>query len=151
MRTRSFRTGLLATAAFAALGMAPSAWAFDEQKNTVFTVQEPVRVGDVTLAPGTYVIRVVDHGTDLNVLQVTDLDRMKVLAMMQARQRSRLPSEVLSEGTLTFEGAPGGTRLLRKWNLEYRTFGYDVVSSEARAPNAASLVVRTAPLAVASK
>ena len=120
-------------------------------KNTVFTVEETVRVGDATLAPGTYVIRVVDHGTDLNLIQVMDLDRMNVLAMMQARQRSRPVSEVISEGTLTFEGAPGATRLLRKWDLERRAFGYDIVSSEPRVPNAASLVVRTAPLVAATK
>ena len=137
------RLALSATAAVAVLGLAAQPLqAFDAAKNTLFSVTDPIRVGDRTLGAGTYVIRVVNHGTDLNVLQVTDGDLMKVLATFHARQHAILPLDVSSEGTLTFDDVPGKPNLLRSWNVPDRSFGYDIVTSVPRPDNLASLIVK---------
>lgn len=145
------RTTLVAAVIAAASFAALPAQAFDAPKNTVFSVTDPIRVGNKTLNAGTYVIRVVEHYTDLNVLQVTDKDLLTVYATFQARQRALPDSEVSSEGTLYFDGAPGSANLLRSWNLPNRAFGYDIVTSVPKAPNVATLVVKGSPLARAAK
>jgi hypothetical protein len=148
----SKRLALSATAAVAVLGLAAQPLhAFDAAKNTLFSVTDPIRVGDRTLGAGTYVIRVVNHATDLNLLQVTDPATMAVYATFQARQRSVLDLDISPEGTLTFDDVPGQPNLLRSWKVPNRSFGYDVVTSVPRPENLASLTVRGSPLVKAAR
>jgi hypothetical protein len=149
----NIRTTKLTLAALtAALGFAAQPLqAFDAPKNTLFTVAEPIRIGDRTLAAGTYVIRVVDHVTDLNTLQVTDSDLLTVYTTFQARQRGVLDADLSREGTLTFDEVPGQAHLLRSWNLPNRSFGYDILTSVPKEARTASLVVKGSPLVKASK
>jgi hypothetical protein len=138
---------IAAAASFAAL----PAQAFDAPKNTIFTVTDPIRVGHTTLNAGTYVIRVVEHLTDINLLQVTDRDLMTVYATFQARQHSLLDSEVSADGTLYFAGAPGTPNLLRSWDLPNRSFGYDIVTSTPKTPSTATIVVKGPPVVRAAR
>ena len=142
---------VLATAA-AALGFAAlPLLAFDAPKNPVFSVDDPIRVGDTQLGAGTYVIRVVRHDADLNLLQVTDRDGMTVHTTFQARQRPVLESEIVAEGTLLFDDVPGTAHLLRSWTLPNRSFSYDIVTNVPRPANQAALIVKGTPSARAAR
>ena len=140
------RKTALATLGLAALlgVVAPPLQAYDAGKNMVFSVSERVRVGNVDLDPGTYVIRVVDHGSDLNLLQMTNLESTTVFTTLQARQRYHPDTRLSPEGSLHFDDVPGAPHLLRTWNVPNRSFGYDIVTSVARPVNMATMVVKGA-------
>lgn len=146
------RITLAAAAIAAALGFAAQPLhAFDSPKITVFTVTDPIQVGDTTLNAGTYAIRVVDHGADLKVLQVTDKSRQTVYATFQAMQHQLLDSKISSDGTLHFDRVPGEALLLRSWDVPNRSFGYDIVTRVPKASDVAKLAVKGSPLVKSAK
>ena len=143
---------LVAAAAASLLGLAARpARALEDPKNTLFSVTDPVRVGETTLGAGSYVIRVVNRTTDLNMLQVTDPDSLTVYTTFQARQHPIQPYAVSPVGTLTFDDAPGTAPLLRSWDLPNRAFGYDIVTRSPKTPAVASFVVKGAPYVRSAK
>ena len=142
MRMRKTAPAALGLAALLGVITAPPLQAFDAGRNMVFSISDRVRVGSVDLDPGTYVIRVVNHGSDLNLLQLTNLESTTLCTTLQARQRYYPDVKTSPEGTLHFEDVPGAPHLLRTWNVPNRSFGYDIVTSPPRPADVAMKVVR---------
>jgi hypothetical protein len=146
------RTGLAVAAIVAALGFAAQPLhALDTPRLTVFSVTDPIRVGDTTLNAGTYAIRVVNYSTNVNVLQVTDKDLQQVYATFMAVQRPIPDSSVSSQGTLYFDDVQGKALFLRSWDLPSRSFGYDIATRAPGAPAVATIAVKGSPLVRAAK
>lgn len=101
-------------------------------------VVEPLRVPGAVLAPGSYLIRVADEQSDRNVVEITDLDGMKVYATMIAtphvEARSRRTSEFVYD-----EDAEGRPIALRSWWAPNDRYGQDFTYGPAETAEIARL------------
>jgi hypothetical protein len=123
-----------AVAALVGVVSTPSAHAQSQAEQSTFVVTDPLYVGNVTLQPGTYRIKVVLIDSNRDMLQVTDPDQQKVFATVLSRPHQILPGEAMPESryvlwTLT----PGQPRALKTWYARDRESGHDIVYPKERA------------------
>ncbi len=127
----------LALSAFATLlgGVsAPVAYAQSDRENSTFTLTEPLEVGQFTLQPGTYLLRVLMLQSDRNVIQVTDVDQSKVFATVIATPHPIRAREVLpSTRYVYYPAVPGQNKALRTWYARDTSNGQDIVYPRKRA------------------
>ncbi len=95
---------------------------------------EPLEVGNFTLPPGNYVIRVVDLQSGRNTIQVTNADQTKVFATVLATPHPILVGEMApSSRYIYYNTAPGQPKALRTWFARDTTNGQDIVYPKRRA------------------
>jgi hypothetical protein len=126
----------LALGTFATLlGVASTpAYAQSDVDKSEFTVTEPLEVGNFTLPPGNYVIRVVELQSSRNTIQVTNADQTKVFATVLAIPHPILVGELApSSRYIYYNTAPGQPKALRTWFPRDSTNGQDIVYPKRRA------------------
>lgn len=110
---------------------------------SLFEVNEPTMVGDVTLQPGRYMIRVLPSFSDRHRVQVTDVDNTKVFTTVLTVPHPLEPNEEMPETRMVFYPANAGQpRALRTWFAPGtpREVGHDIVYEEERAKAFARIV-----------
>jgi hypothetical protein len=68
----------------------PLAHADEADQATRFTFSQPIRIPGNVLAAGTYWFVLIDHGSDLKVVQVFDSHRSSLIATLQTEDAERL-------------------------------------------------------------
>jgi hypothetical protein len=106
----------------------PLAHADEADEATRFTFVQPVRIPDKLLPAGSYWFVLIDHGADLNVVQIFDADRKSLIVTLQTAAAERLnPSSettlTLAEPERTAESS-GGPATLISWFYPGRVEGH---------------------------
>ena len=121
--------------AVALLLVAPVAFAQTFEESTL-PVTEPLDVGGTILQPGTYLIRVLNNGSDRDRVVITNTDRTKVFATVLTVPHPLEPNEEIPSSTFVFFPAPeGSVKALRTWfaGNPPTLRGRDIVYEEGRA------------------
>jgi len=132
---------VLAVASIGLLGavLAPSARADQWDKKTILTVNEPIQVPNKVLAPGTYVMKLMDSPADRHIVQIFNADGTHLITTILAIPNYRLQPT----GKTVFgfwETPPGQPKALRAWFYPGDNFGQEF----AYPKNAAVQIAATA-------
>jgi hypothetical protein len=103
-----------------------SAW----DKKTIVTINAPIEVSGVVLSPGTYVFKVVDFGSERNMVQIFNADETHLVTTLFAVPSSRM--EPASRSIFTLSESPAGQpHALHAWfypgdvdGLEFPAIGH---------------------------
>jgi len=102
-----------------------------EDKSTI-TISEPLEVPGAVLAPGTYVVKLVDSQSDHNIVMFTSADEMKVYALALATPH--VAARDPQNATFVFyTAADGSNKALRTWYTAGNRYGNDFVYPPERA------------------
>lgn len=104
-------------AAIALLGLAvlnPALKADDYNRQTFFTITQPLEVPGVVLTPGTYVMRLFNSSSDRHIVQFMSEDRKKQLALTFAVAADRVRPTGKTVLTM-YEGSRGNPPALHTW------------------------------------
>ena len=107
----------LPIAAAALLGLAilhPVLKADEYNRQTFFTITQPLEVPGVVLTPGTYVMRLFDSSSDRHIVQFMTEDRKKQLALTFAVAADRVRPTGKTVLTM-YEGSRGEPPALHTW------------------------------------
>jgi hypothetical protein len=118
--------------------LAPSVWADEWNKKTVFTFSGPVEIpgvhltGFAVLPAGTYVFKILDSASDRHIVQILSQDEKTVYATILAIPNYRL--KVTGKTVMTFRERPAGEpEALRAWFYPGDNSGQEFVYGKARA------------------
>jgi hypothetical protein len=84
----------------------PLAHADEADQATRFTFSQPIRIPGNVLPAGTYWFALIDHGSDLKVVQVFDSDRSNLIATLLTEDAERLNASDQSILTLAESEQP---------------------------------------------
>ena len=83
-------------------------------RKTTVTINAPIEVCGMVLSPGTYVFKLLDSGTDRNIVQIYNADETHLVTSLFAVPSSRI--EPATGSVFTFlESAAGQPRALHAW------------------------------------
>jgi hypothetical protein len=91
----------------------PAVKADDWNHKTNITISHPIDVQGTVLAPGSYVVKLLDSTVDRRVVQIFNADGKHLIATVMANSAYRL--EVSGADFNFYEPAAGGTPSLRTW------------------------------------
>lgn len=100
-------------------------------RKTILTVREPVSISDVTLQPGTYVIRIVDSMSNKNIVRIYNEEENRVIATILAGPAERLFPAGKTDMRL-YEVPAGQTPAVREWYWPDDNFGQRFLYSPQR-------------------
>ena len=126
---------------FALVIAAPAVFAQTMEESTL-PVTEPIDVGGTILQPGTYLIRVLNNGSDRDRVVITNTDRTKVFATVLTVPHPLEPNEEIPSTTFVFyPSAENAPKALRTWfaGMPPTLRGRDIVYEEGRARELARL------------
>jgi hypothetical protein len=133
---------LLVVSAIALMISIPAAFAQSPEASTL-PVTEPLLVGNTTLQPGTYVIKLIRSPYDRNKVQITSVNGDTVFATLLTVPHQLEPGEEVPNTKFVFYPAESGLpRALRTWfapNPSASQGGHDIVYEETRAQQLAKL------------
>jgi hypothetical protein len=133
---------LLVVGAIALMISIPAAFAQSPEASTL-PVTEPLLVGNTTLQPGTYVIKLIRSPYDRNKVQITSVNGDTVYATLLTVPHQLEPGEEVPNTKFVFYPAEAGLpRALRTWfapNPTASQGGHDIVYDETRAQQLAKL------------
>ena len=129
-------------------GLGSGANAQGKKSESTLTVNEPVEVPGTILAPGTYVIRVVDAQSSRNIVQITDVDGTKVFATAICTPHAQAASRP-NTNFVYYENV-STSKVLRTWFASNDQFGQDFVYPRERAIELARAVKEPVPAYVAT-
>jgi hypothetical protein len=116
--THLWKFGL--TAALTLVWMALPPFAYSQgtlnewDRKVLTTFDEPVRVGNIVLPAGKYVLKVVDLKANRQVVQISNADENKVYVILMGVPTER--ERVSDKCEFTFyDASPGGAKALRSW------------------------------------
>ena len=151
---KSFTRSLLVSslAALSAMVLAPVVLAQVPPDETAgFSVQSPLRVGSVVLAPGDYLVRAVRAEADRGLLVVTEPTKTSVFAIVLATPHQIQPWDIKPVSRLRFQYDDSGRpNVLRTFLIANSRFGYDIVGVAAPG-NTAALKIGTLDAVVAAR
>jgi LPXTG-motif cell wall-anchored protein len=134
--------GLLAAAAVAFLSAPVYADEYDQA--TKITVNEPVRFPSLTLQPGNYQLRLVEHSGNRNVVQVRD-ETGKGLALILAMPNYQLVPK--DKTVLTYWETPAGQpRAVRAWFFPGNNYGQEFAYPKSEAEAIGNYAHATVPV-----
>ena len=127
--------------------LAPVTRAADQPKQTPFVTNESMEVPGMMLAPGRYVLRLVEPGTERNVVQVFEVvqlwtgDESRLMSTLLTMPNYDLPT---TDKTVFgfFERGPKQAKALRLWFPPGRNYGQEFVYPKAQAIELAKSVGR---------
>jgi LPXTG-motif cell wall-anchored protein len=93
-------------------------------KKTVLTINETVQVTDTVLAPGQYVLKLLDSQSDRHVVQIFNSDQTHIINTVLAVPAERLEPTGRTEFSF-WETPPGTARALRTWYYPGDNFGQE--------------------------
>jgi hypothetical protein len=143
---------LFAVASIGLLGMAlaPSARADEWNKKTTLTVNETISVPGRTLAPGEYVVKLLDSPSDRHIVQVFNADETQVLTTILAIPNYRL--RPTGKTVFSFwEMPPGQPKALRAWFYPGDNFGQEFAYPKVEATEIAAVAHVAVPTTEAQK
>jgi hypothetical protein len=111
------------------IGLAAGVFAFrakaDEwNKKTILTVNNTIQVQDTVLAPGTYVLKLLDSPSERHVVQIFDQDQHHLIDTVMAMPNYRL--QPTGHSRFMFYETPAGTApALRAWFYPGDNFGQE--------------------------
>jgi len=92
---------------------------FDQR--TVVTIDQPLKVPDAVLPPGTYIFKLFDSNAERKVVQVYDWNTNRLVASFIGFPIARLtPSR---HTVLTFEPSSNAAQVLREWFYPGENYG----------------------------
>lgn len=101
-------------------------------KRTILTVNETIQVPGAVLAPGQYVVKLVESPSDRHIVQVLNADENEVLTTILAIPNYRL--KPTSESSFSFwETPPGNPKALRAWFYPGDNFGQEFAYPKMKA------------------
>jgi len=129
MRLKSSNHSRTALAMFCGMALAAGvattpARADQWSKKTVLTISETVQVTDTVLAPGQYVLKLLDSQSDRHIVQIFNSDQTHVINTVLAIPAERLEPTGRTEFTY-WETPPGTARALRTWYYPGDNFGQE--------------------------
>jgi hypothetical protein len=137
-----FRTALaFATIGLAAAALAPSLRADEWDKKTIMTINEPLQVPGKVLAPGKYVLKLMESPSDRHIVQIFNADESQLQTTILAIPNYRL--RITGKTQFQFwETPPGQPKALRAWFYPGDNFGQEFaypknVATELSAQNKA--------------
>lgn len=125
----------------------PVARAADPPKQTLFVTNESVEAPGMILEPGRYVLRLVEPGSERNVLEVFEVvqlwtgDESRLLSTLLTMPNYDQPTTDQTVFTF-FERGPKQTKALRLWFAPGRKYGQEFVYPKAQAVELAKAVGR---------
>lgn len=146
------RNLLLTAASIGLLGLAlaPNARADEWNKRTTLTVTETIQVPGATLAPGEYVMKLLDSPSDRHIVQVFNADETKVETTILAIPNYRL--KPTGKTVFTFwEMPPGQPKALRAWFYPGDNFGQEFAYPKVKATEIATVAHAPVPAVEATK
>jgi len=133
-----------------AAGLSPSLRADQWNKRTIMTVHETIQVPNTVLAPGTYVVKLLDSPSDRHVVQIFNADESKLITTILAIPNYRL--EPTGNSVFTFwEMPPGQPRALRAWFYPGDNFGQEFAYPKTKAVAIAAISHAAIPTTEAEK
>lgn len=133
-----------------AIGLAPNARADEWNKRTTFTLTETVQVPGAVLAPGDYVIKLLDSPSDRHIVQVFNADENQVLTTILAIPNYRL--KPTDKSVFSFwETPPGQPKALRAWFYPGDNFGQEFAYPKVKATEIAAVAHAEVPTTEAQK
>ena len=144
---------LVVAAAFVGLlgfAIAPNARADEWNKKTIITVDQPIQVPNVVLAPGKYVMMLLNSPSDRHIVQIYNADGNQLITTVLAIPNYRI--QPTGKTTLTFwETAPGQPKALRAWFYPGDNFGQEFAYPKTEASQIAAVSHETVPTTEATK
>ncbi|MBZ5592576.1 MAG: hypothetical protein LAP39_10100 [Acidobacteriia bacterium] len=143
----SWRTNVAVSLLGAWAACTPVVHAADAAKQTPFVTNESVEVPGMMLAPGRYVVRLVESGAERNVLQVFEVvqlwtgDESRLLSTLLTMPNYDLPTTDKTVFAF-FERGPKQAKALRLWFPPGRNYGQEFVYPKAQAVELAKSVGR---------
>jgi LPXTG-motif cell wall-anchored protein len=152
------RLAIICGVALAASVVATPARADEWNKKTVLTVNETTQLTDTVLAPGQYVLRLLDSQSDRHIVQIFNGDETHIINTVLAIPAERLQPTGKTEFSF-WETPPGTARALRTWYYPGDNFGQEfpypkhlqqvaMLMPPALAPVAAAVETNAAPAPV---
>jgi hypothetical protein len=125
MNTRK-TLGIILGIAAISVTILPVARADEADQATRITVSQPIQIPGKVLPAGTYWFVLLDHGDNLNVVEVLDSDRSKVISIVQTLTAER--GEPIDKTVLTLAERPSDEpKALLAWFYPGRTVGHEFV------------------------
>jgi len=125
MNTRK-TLGIILGIAAISVTILPVARADEADQATRITVSQPIQIPGKVLPAGTYWFVLLDHGDNLNVVEVLDSDRSKVIAIVPTLTAER--GEPIGKTVLTLAERPSDEpEALLTWFYPGRTVGHEFV------------------------
>jgi LPXTG-motif cell wall-anchored protein len=129
MKLRSISHSRTALAIFCGMAVAASiattpARADEWNKKTVLTINETTQVTDTVLAPGQYVLKLLDSQSDRHIVQIFNSDQTHIINTVLAIPAERLQPTGNTEFSF-WETPPGTARALRTWYYPGDNFGQE--------------------------
>jgi hypothetical protein len=125
MNTRKTLGIILGIAAISAT-ILPVARADEADQATRITISQPIQIPGKVLPAGTYWFVLLGHGENLNVVEILDSDRSKLIALVQAETAER--REPSDKTVLTLAERPSDEpEALLTWFYPGRMFGHEFV------------------------
>lgn len=146
------RNLILTAASIGLLGLAfvPNARADEWNKRTTLTITEPIQVPGATLAPGEYVMKLLDSPSDRHIVQIFNADETKVETTILAIPNYRL--KPTGKTAFTFwEMPPGQPKALRAWFYPGDNFGQEFAYPKVKATEIATVAHAEVPAVEATK
>jgi hypothetical protein len=106
--------------------LVPLAHADEWDQATQLNFSQPVQIPGRVLPPGTYWFVLIDHGSDLNVVQIFSSDRLKLVATVLANAAERSKPTDNTAVTLAERGSRQPEAIL-DWFYPGRTSGHEFV------------------------
>jgi len=126
------------------LGLAPSAQGDQWNKRTTLTVREAIQVPGVVLAPGNYVVKLLDSPSDRHIVQIFNADETVLQTTILAIPNYRL--KPTGDTVFTFwETPPGQPRALRAWFYPGDNFGQEFAYPKNKAVEIAAVAKAPVP------
>jgi len=113
-------------------------------KKTVITINESIQVPNLVLAPGTYVIKLLDSPSDRHLVQIYNADETQLLTTIMAIPNYRL--QPADKTMLEFwETPPGQPKALRAWFYPGDNFGQEFAYPKREAVTIATVTHAPVP------
>lgn len=133
-----------------AIGLAPNARADQWNKRTTLTITQTVQVPGAVLAPGDYVIKLLDSPSDRHIVQIFNAAEDQVLTTILAIPNYRLKPTDKSAFTF-WEMPPGQPKALRAWFYPGDNFGQEFAYPKVVATQIAAVAHVEVPTTEAQK
>jgi len=129
MKLQSVTYSRTALAIFCGMALAASlattpARADEWSKKTVLTIHETVQVTDTVLAPGQYVLKLLDSQSDRHIVQIFNSDQTHIIDTVLAVPAQRMQPTGKTEFNF-WETPPGTARALRTWYYPGDNYGQE--------------------------
>jgi hypothetical protein len=132
------------------IGLSPSARADEWNKRTTLTITEPIEVPGAVLAPGDYVIKLLDSASDRHIVQIFNADETELQTTILAIPNYRLQPS--GKTVFSFwEMPPGQPRALRAWFYPGDNFGQEFAYPKVKATEIATVAHAAVPTTEAQK